>query len=137
MGDLQRRGDWRARLDAFFDTQMAKEFSETNHCGLLAADAIVAMTGVDLVTTYRNVPLKAAAKQIIKDGFKDHVDYVALFLEEIHPSEATLGDIVVFEAPDEFRFALGVCVGENSYVRREDQLGMVKTLTAKKAFRVP
>lgn len=138
MASIKRRGDWRARLDAFFDKQIATEFSEEQNCATFAADAVKAITGTDIISKYRSTKtISEGIKALKKDGFDDHVAVAADALEEIHPSEATLGDVVVFEAPDDYRFAFGICIGEQSYVRREDQIGLIPTLTAKRAFRVP
>jgi hypothetical protein len=69
-------------------------------------------------------------------GFRNLADMVAVMLPEIHPSEARIGDIAAIEIDTPFGYALGVVNGERVFVLREDGMGTVDLLDAKRAFRV-
>ena len=106
-------------------------------CALFAAGAVEAMTGEDIARKWRGYDtLAKGAAKLRKAGFSTHVDALADVLEEIHPSQAALGDILAFEVEGPLKWALSVCNGERAFaIRTEGGLGTLESLAAKRAFR--
>ena len=67
---MTRLPDWPARLAAFLEERRAAPFAwGTNDCCLFAADAVLAITGLDLAAKWRGSYLNAAgALKALKDG---------------------------------------------------------------------
>lgn len=141
MIELKRLPNWRTRFEAAIDEIKFVPFdwSEQHDCGPgLAGRMVYAITGEDLTAKYqgRYKSAKGALKIMRSAGFDDLADLVASFLPEIHPSEASLGDIVAYEMNSPFGFALGVVNGERVFVLRPEGVGTMDLLAAKRAFKV-
>ena len=135
---MNRHHDWRSRLSDYIDSVRFAPFEPgTMDCALFAAGAVLAMTGEDIARTWRGYDtLAKGAAKLRKAGFATHVDALADVLEEIHPSQAALGDILAFEIDGPLKLALGVCNGERAFaIRPEGGLGTLESLSAKRAFR--
>lgn len=66
---LIRFGDWQLRLDAFLSERLRTPFSwGVNDCALFSADAVLAITGVDLAWGLRGKSARAAARFIQEVG---------------------------------------------------------------------
>ncbi len=140
MSELVRLQDWRARFVAEVDRLKHTPFAWGEHdCGAgLAGNLVLAITGVDCAAQWRGTYASAAEGLTLmkRAGFGNLADMVAMMLPEIHPSEARIGDIAAIEIDTPFGYALGVVNGERVFVLREDGMGTVDLLDAKRAFRV-
>ncbi|WP_065091645.1 DUF6950 family protein [Rhizobium leucaenae] len=140
MSELVRVMDWRERFVAEVDRLKHSPFAWGEHdCGPgLAGNLVLAITGVDCAAQWRGTYSTAAeAFAAMKAaGFQNLGDLVAAMLPEIHPSQARIGDIAAIETDTPFGYALGVVNGERIFVLREDGMGTVDLLDAKRAFRV-
>lgn len=137
---MKRRYDWRPSLASYLHEVARKPFAwGENDCALFAAGAVCAMTGKDFAADYRGryTTLLGGMRLLKKAGFTDHAGMAATLFDEIHPSQAHVGDIAAIEIED--GIALGVVQGERIYVLRpdEDGIGTVPLLDASRAFRVP
>lgn len=133
-----RHKDWAARLNAYLQEVAHKPYDEATHnCGTFVAGAVEAMTGKDFGKPYTEAgSLQRQVARLRKAGFWTHADYAASVLDEIHPSQARMGDIAAFTVDDPIGVALGVVNGEETFVLRPDGLATLDTLSAVKAFRV-
>jgi hypothetical protein len=133
---IKRRPDWRPRLATFVESRRREA---TTDCGLFVADAIVAMTGVDLAAPYRGrYTTTAEGVALLKaDGFADLCDFAASRLVEVHPSLARAGDVVALRVSAGTGWALGLVNGERVTVLYGTGLGTVLRDVAERAFRVP
>lgn len=138
MKELQRKGDWAARLHAHVDAGKLKAFDWANHnCGChWAGGAIEAMTGVDIASEYSAKTSKGLLAMMKRKGFKNVADLVASELPEIKISQAVMGDIAAIPVKDGFGFTLGIVNGETILVLREDGMGLMPLFSAKRAFKV-
>lgn len=141
MKQLQRLPNWRTRFEAAIDEIKFVPFDwEAQHdCGPgLAGRLVYAITGEDLTTKYQGKykTAKGALGVMKRAGFDNLADLVASYLPEIHPSQASLGDIVAYEIDSPFGFALGVVNGERVFVLRPEGVGTMDLLAAKRAFKV-
>jgi uncharacterized protein DUF6950 len=134
---MKRRPDWRSRLH---EATEALRRAPNIDCGLYVADAILAMTGVDLAAAYRGryETVEQGVALILADGYADLCAFVAAHLEEVHPSLARAGDVMAFPSGGT-GWALGVVNGERVTVWRGLGLGLgtVSRDGAARAFRVP
>ncbi len=140
MSELVRLHDWRARFAAEVDRLKHTPFAWGSHdCGPgLAGNLVLAITGVDCAAQWRGSyasPAEGLAR-MREAGFDNLGDMVAAMLPEIHPSAARIGDVAAIEVDTPFGYALGVVNGERIFVLREDGMGTVELLDAKRAFRV-
>lgn len=129
---------WRSRLSTCIEAALERPFEWGEHdCALFAADAVKAMTGVDHASFWRGrySIARGAMKILGRNGYDDHVAYVAAHLPEVHPAVADTGDIVVIEAPD--GLALGVLVGAQIAAPGPAGLGFTSRGHAIRAFHVP
>lgn len=140
MSELVRLHDWRARFAAEIDRLKHTPFAWGAHdCGPgLAGNLVLAITGVDCAAQWRGAYASPSeGLSVMRDaGFENLGDMVAAMLPEIHPSEARIGDVAAIEVSSPFGYALGVVNGERIFVLREDGMGTVDLLDAKRAFRV-
>lgn len=132
---------WRPSLQSYILEGRANSFEWGKwDCALFVCGAIEAMTGEDLGKSYRGRYTTAAGglKLIKKDGYKDHAEFAAAFLEEDPrgPAFAMLGDIVAYKVDGNTGIALGVCNGETSYVLMPEGMGTMLTLNAYRVFRI-
>lgn len=136
---LKRVKDWRARLAAAIETRRREAFAwGRQDCGLLVADCLQAMTGIDIASPFRGRYGSAEeARAVLRAaGCRDAAAYVASLLEEIPPLRARAGDVAAFRLP-EGGWSLGIVQGERVAVLRPDGLGTVPLTDAARAFRVP
>ena len=129
--------DWEQRLEAFIRAESDLPFDEAqHHCGWFAADAVRAMTGVDLAKDWRGRQrtIAGALRALRRAGLRDHVDLAAQSLPEIAPSFAYRGDVMVVAAGKDM--ALGVLMGEYICFRGRDGLVLQNRMTAIRAFKV-
>lgn len=139
--ELTRLPNWRSRFEAAIDEIKFVPFdwSSQHDCGPgLAGRLVYAITGQDLTVEFqgRYKTAKGALKVMKSAGFDNLADLVASILLEIHPSEASLGDIVAYEMDSPFGYALGVVNGERVFVLRPEGVGTMDLLAAKRAFKV-
>lgn len=126
---VRRRPDWRARLSAHIDAVRGVPFDEAaHHCGLFAADAVAAMTGLDLAAAYRDCSMRAGLRRLKRAGHADHVAYAAAHLPAIAPHLARIGDLAVFATDDGVGHGFGVVVGERAFVMTPEGLGTIPVL---------
>lgn len=102
MHQLTRRDDWRGRFAAEMDRQRRTVFAwGRQDCAIgLVCGAVQAITGMDLARGYRGKyrSPKAALKLMRDSGAETLSDFAALFLPEIHPSRARVGDLGILPA---------------------------------------
>lgn len=135
---MKRLPDWRSRLFAYIDDARARPFAWGRHdCAFFAAGAVEAMTGEDFAAGFRGryTTPRGALIVLRRAGFVDLASLAGSRLPEIHPSQARAGDVVAFPTHDALGLALGVAIGERSFVLRPDGMGTLLTLDAVGAFR--
>src|SRR5690554_6328861 len=97
-----RRKDWAARLNAYLQEVVRRPYDDAAHnCGTFVVGAVEAVTGEDFGKPYTEEP--TLARQIARlrqDGFGTHADLAASLFEEIHPSQARIGDLAAFDVDD-------------------------------------
>lgn len=140
MIELQRHHDWEDRLRTYLDRVEEEPFRWGTHdCAMFGADAIKAMTGVDLGEdirgTYTSVTSAKEALRACGDGTL--LKRVRRHLGDAKPiSLAQRGDIVMRD-----RNTVGVCVGQYSWFVGEEgsRQGLVAypTSLCAYAFSVP
>lgn len=117
----ERQRGWRGRASAVLARHRREPFVWGVHdCGILSADWVEAITGVDVLARYRGrYDSEAAAMAILaEDGFADHVELFAMAMPRAHRSEARYGDIAILEA-DGGRLTTGPVLGETIAVFTE------------------
>jgi hypothetical protein len=100
-------------------------------CAMFAAGAVLAMTGKDLAKPFRHFKTDlGAVKKLKRDGFADHVEYVASLLPDA--DKPLPGDVVVIDG------ALTIYQGKGrSYaIGFDGRPGLVDATNFKRAFRV-
>lgn len=141
MTPLVRLPDWNTRYVAFIARMRREAFSWQNasDCGVRwVGGAIEALTGVQVIDPPKYTTAAGAIRFMKRHGVDNAADFVALYLPEIPegPCFARIGDIVAIPDDTAFGFALGIVNGERIFTRREDGIGTVDLLSAKRAFRV-
>lgn len=138
---MSRVKGWRAKFDATVDVIRLHPFDwkMQNDCVFgLAAPLVTAITGRaqarEFVGKYRTA--EGALVEMKRAGYDSLADAVADRFEEIHPSQARVGDIVAYKTDTPFKYALGVVNGERAFVLRDDGLGTMDLLEADRAFRI-
>lgn len=137
---LQRTPGWRARFEREIDAIKHLPFAWGEHdCGPdLVGRLVEATTGADIFAPWRGryQSYRGAVRVMRNDGFGNLADLIGSVLPEIHPSEATLGDVAAFAEKSELGFTLGIVNGERVFVLKEEGLGTLDLLQADKAYRV-
>ena len=134
---MKRLPDWPKRLHDFVDGVKRQPFDwGTHNCATFAAGAVEAMTGERLVKGYRFKTERGALSAMKRAGFDNLADMAASKLEEIHISQAQLGDIAAIPADTPFGFVLGIVNGEMILALRPDGMGLIPLFDATRAFRV-
>lgn len=138
---LQRIPGWRSRLDAVIDECRYTAFDwQKFNCAHLAQRAVYAITGERLGQSIlaRARSERTAASAIKRAGSADLADLLATMLPEIHPSQASVGDISAVETDGPIGYSLGVVAGERIFVLGQDfdGLGTVDLLDASRSFKV-
>lgn len=135
---MDRLPNWRSRLTAYIDASFHRPLRPGRFdCGLFAAGAVEAMTGVDPAADLRGkYTCMDGIQQILSDaGHADHVAFVASLFEEMPVAMARVGDLAA--VPQEDRYGLGVVQGAEIYVLHvKGGLGTVPLTSAERAFRV-
>lgn len=138
---MKRRPDWRTRLHEAVEAARREPFSwETgNDCAMFAANCVLAMTGEDPAARYRGryTTAHGALRVVREAGFADLADAAADLLEEIHPSQARVGDVAMVPVDDALGWSVGVVIGEQVAVLTPTGIGSASRSLATKAFRVP
>lgn len=132
-----RLPSWRSALAAAVETHRRALFRFGAHdCGVLSGDAVLGMTGFDVVGPFRGryTTMAGALRVLRKAGHADHVALFAAHLAEIHPAQARMGDIAV--VPCDEGQALGPVVGAEIAVFAPGGLAFLPLVTATRAFRV-
>lgn len=131
---------WRKRFETFMDETVLVPFEWGQaDCGpAFIGGLVLALTGEDVAQRWRDrYRSRAGALRVLRNsGFGNLGDLVAAELPEIHPSRATIGDVMAIKSDDAFGHALGICNGASVFVRRPDGLGLVDLLACERAFRV-
>lgn len=139
--ELSRAFDWPVRLERFLDENRASAFSWNGGDCVVgwAADAVLAMTDVDLAAASRGKykTERGAIRVMIKAGFDNLADLIGSMLEEIHPSQACIGDIAALPTEGPLGFSVGIVNGETILVRGLDCMSVAPLSAATRAFRVP
>lgn len=133
-----RRTDWQSRLSTCIEGALTKPFEWGRHdCALFAADAIQAMTDVDLATGFRGrySTETGSVRRLRSAGHSDQLQLAASLLPEIDPAFATDGDVCSFVAAG--WTVLGVYVGDLIAAPGIDGLTFVPRTDATRAFHVP
>lgn len=137
---MQRKTNWHLDLEAAIlaaatTTYTPKEFS----CSLFAADCILAMTGEDVMASFRDIDAPELVAQLCAD-YEANVRAQAegYGMEEVAPGLAQRGDLVGWDSPQGFTVGIVAMDGRSFHV--PDQLeGMLRRFPlrlAKTAWRV-
>jgi hypothetical protein len=130
---MKRLPGWRGRLAATISAHRGRRFSPGKHdCGILAADCVLAITGVDLAEPYRGrySTLNSANRLLKERGYASIADLVAELFPEISPALAQIGDLMLVDD------TIGVCNGETVAVYGEHGVGFLPRSRASRAFEV-
>lgn len=106
-------------------------------CGLLAADCVRAMTGVDLAAEFRGRYTTArGARRVMRGSMARMVTRVTRMhgMPEIAPALARRGDMVMVDSP--LGDALGICVGTRVACAGPDGLVFMPLSAARLAWRI-
>lgn len=106
-------------------------------CGLLAADCVQAMTGVDIAAEFRGRYTTArGARRVMRGSMAEMMARVShtYGMPEIRPAMAQRGDMVMVDTP--LGDALGICVGARVACAGPDGLAMLPLSAARCAWRV-
>lgn len=135
---MNRLENWRPTFLSVITAHRPHPFEWGLHdCAILSADAVFAVTGLDLAATYRgHYSTKQGAREILlAHGHQTAVDPVAMRFQEIHPSQCVVGDLAVVET--RYGPATAPVVGaELAAYSRAGVLGSVPLSAAKRAFRI-
>jgi hypothetical protein len=90
-----RLENWESKLSKYLDEIRYKPFSWGEHdCALMAANAVLAMTGKDYAEKFRGLYHDAAgALRLIPEGIAQHLANCGF--REIEPKNAKRGDLVL------------------------------------------
>lgn len=93
---MQRHDNWPEALAGIIDARRNELFEwGRNDCALFAADAVLAMTGIDLAENLRGYKSASGATRKIKAA--GGMRQLASSLTEKHPGMAQRGDVVLVE----------------------------------------
>lgn len=132
--ELNKTPGWQGRLTVYIDGLRGQPFRWGRlDCGLFAAGAVEAMTGVNPLPGGLSYRSQAdARRQLAALGFADHIALAASLFVEIGPHEAQPGDIAVVPGP-----ALGIVQGASVYAMGPGGLGRVPFHQIERAFSIP
>jgi hypothetical protein len=103
MKPLVRLPGWRSALNGVIADHRRRIFAYGSaDCALLAADAVLAETGVDLAAGFRGryATLREGLALMQAAGFARHTDMIAANLPERHPALLRAGDLGFLEVGD-------------------------------------
>ncbi|QCJ70438.1 hypothetical protein C9446_11585 [Providencia heimbachae] len=97
-----RHPNWTTRLPETLQKAMQKPFSWGDHdCCLFAADCAIAICGIDISEKVRGrYKTSVGALRVLKAEFGDLESGLSGFFNEIEPTAASRGDIVMFIGPE-------------------------------------
>ena len=128
--------DWRVRFEQLVAERMRTPFDWGSHdCVLWAADAVLAVSGVDLAAEYRGTyGTDAEAMRLLKrkGGLEVLGDLAG---ERIRPLAAGVGDVGIV-SDETGREMFGVCAGAAWLVATAEGLGAISLDKARVAWRV-
>lgn len=138
MGGLLRDGMWRLALMQYLGEVARRPVEMGRHdCGLFAAGAVLAMTGLDFAAPYRGRyrTMRGGLRVLRRDGYRNHVDLARAHFRALPVVDAMPGDLAVI--PADAVPALGVVQGAGVYVLRvEGGLGLLPLTRAIEVLRV-
>lgn len=109
-----------------------------NDCAIgLAARCVQAITGEDMAAPFRGTydTAEGAIAALNDAGFADLVAFALAHFEEIHPSQARIGDLALIPS-EPTGWTVGVFAGERIGVLTLKGYGTVERERASRAFRV-
>jgi hypothetical protein len=137
---LNRLENWRSDFFQAIETHRAFDFAWGTHdCAILTADCIAAITGVDLAAAYRGryATEQEAGVILAELGYQETAEILAKNFDEIHPSQAIVGDVAVIPVLRSRPWAVAPVVGaELAVFAPYGPLGLVPLDEAVRAFRV-
>lgn len=127
-----RLENWPTKLSNAIEQAKDKPFKwGVFDCVTWAADAVLAITGIDYFDQYRGTyKTKKEALAIIKTEFETIENPLNELFTPIKTTMAGRGDVVLYKK------AIGVCDGVYSFFATPKGLTPVKTLLTEKAWRV-
>jgi hypothetical protein len=114
---LERFPDWLERLSLYLEVRRDERFEWGEHdCGLFAAGAVKAITGVDVSEPVGAYADKLGAAEYLREkGYRTLKGAVTKKLgKPVHPSHCQKGDIILRHK------AVGVCVGRFTWFVGEE-----------------
>lgn len=135
---IPKLDDWRERLDAWVAKSHRLVFNPGIHdCGLNAASAVAAQTGVDFAAEYRGryETLADGLALLRERGFEDHAALAASVLAEIPPAFAQVGDLAAVDFGN-VGVALMVVAGHRLIAPMPHMAGNLPLMRASRAFAV-
>jgi hypothetical protein len=137
---MNRLANWRT---AFFDAISAHRpypFEWGAHdCALLTADCIKAVVGLDLAEPFRGrYQTQTRSLELLRElGYRDTAAILAEHFQEIHPSQAIVGDAALIPLSRRRRAAVAPVVGAELVVFAPGgPMGLVSLTEASRAFRI-
>lgn len=132
---------WPMRLAEVIDAAQVKPFGYgTYDCALLAADCVLAITGIDYAAELRGYTSKADAYRIVSEyGSFEAMVTALLKRDPIHPAFACRGDVVLglpSLMPDEQGESIGICLGARCAFPTSIGLVMADMSAARLAWRI-
>jgi len=113
--------DWQLRLSALARERAGQKFEwGTNDCCLFAADAVLAMTGIDHAEAFRGYDSAAGALRHIEAGGGLQAIATAALGSPVGPMLASVGDVVLMM--NDGREVLAICNGTTAISPGEDGL---------------
>lgn len=136
---LHRLPGWRSALFQAIEVHRRQPFAYGSHdCCILAADAVLAMTGVDFAVPFRGTYSDAASAldRLQEEGYEDQVALAVANFPEVPIAQARVGDLAAVPA-DGWTMALGIVTGPMITVLAPAGIGTVPLVAdANRAFRV-
>lgn len=106
-------------------------------CGLMAADCILAMTGIDIAAEFRGRYTTArGARRVMRGSMAEMMARVssAYGMPEVMATLARRGDMVMVDTP--LGDALGICVGTRVACAGPNGLTLLPLSAARRAWRI-
>lgn len=135
----ERLENWRNRLAAFVASVRSVPYEHgVSDSWLFAMGAVEAMTGVDHAERHRGryKTARGALGVMRRAGAANMAEAVALYLEEIEPVTAQIGDVMAIPIDGPFGHALGILNGERVLVVTPNGIDSRDRAEATRAFRV-
>ena len=101
-------------------------------CAQFVRGWVTARIGRDPATGYEYATLEEGQEALQRDGYADHVEFVAEHLTEVRTTHAQVGDIAVVES--EHGSALGILTGEHVAMVGADGLMLTPRAAMLRAF---